>query len=187
MSEHIKIKHLEQFSSSEGYWYGVECNAIAKDILEKTKAKFMLEIGFNIGYSAAMWLSNGIESLRIIDINNHPDTLPAIEATIAAYPEKDIGFWLMDSKSSDAYELDISEADIAFVDGEHTYSALMSDTDLCLKNKVDWIVYDDVHEYETHNLYSAIKQLEAHKKIKIVAKYPMTWYNGGFVYLTKVL
>ena len=49
--------YLANFKSKEGYWHDRNIfREVIKDILNVTEAKNMLEIGFNIGYSASMWL-----------------------------------------------------------------------------------------------------------------------------------
>jgi predicted O-methyltransferase YrrM len=71
MSDKLVYEHLKQFTSTEGYWSTTDCITVAKDIVEITNAKTMLEIGFNIGYSAAIWLELGIEDLIALDIGYH--------------------------------------------------------------------------------------------------------------------
>ena len=146
MYNKLKIKHLENFSSSEGYWSTTDCVGVAKHILEITNASSMLEIGFNIGYSASIWLSCGIKDLYIIDINTHTDTEEAIKATVEEYKDKNIYSLLVDSTSDEAKDWVIPEVDIAFIDGGHTYKDVFEELRFVrnLQKKGDVIIVDDV-------------------------------------------
>lgn len=186
MYKPLVYEHLKPFRSTEGYWSTTACVDVAKDILDITQAKIMLEIGFNIGYSASTWLSHGIEHLIAIDIGYHPDTLSAIKATALAYKPKRVQWWIGDSKSPEAKELDIEEVHMAFIDGEHTYRAAMSDSQLSIEYGAEWLVYDDVIDGHSNGIASAIESLQAAGKIEVAKRYPMTWTEQGEVVLCKV-
>ena len=187
MVDKLYFEHLKNFSSSEGYWSTTDCIEVAKDILKVTKSKAMLEIGFNIGYSASVWLDAGIETLAIIDINTHRDTYAAILATNEAYPEKNITWLLKDSTSEEAKNWTLPDIDIAFIDGGHDYATCMSDSLLSITRKAKWLVFDDVRESSNNGVWQVISNLEKNKKISIENKYPMTWVGNGNVVLSKVL
>lgn len=187
MVDKLYFEHLKNFSSSEGYWSTTDCIEVAKDILKVTKSKAMLEIGFNIGYSASVWLDAGIETLAIIDINTHRDTYAAILATNEAYPQKNITWLLKDSTSEEAKNWTLPDIDIAFIDGGHDYATCMSDSLLSITRKAKWLVFDDVIESSNNGVWQVISNLEKNKKISIENKYPMTWVGNGNVVLSKVL
>lgn len=182
------FKHLEEFVSSEGYWGSKDCASIANDIISITKASKMLEIGFNIGYSASIWIEAGITQLTVIDINHHKDTLPAIRATARNYENAArVNWWLGDSKSAEAHELELENIDACFIDGEHSYEAALNDSYLGIHYGASWLVYDDVIENHINGIDKAIKYLESVKAIERVKSYPMTWTEQGSVVLCKVL
>jgi predicted O-methyltransferase YrrM len=187
MSELLKYTHLEAFNTSEGYWSTQECARIAEDILAHTHAKCMLEIGFNIGYSASTWLSSGIEHLVVLDIGRHPDTLPAIRATALHYAPKKVQWWIGDSTSAEARDLDLPSIDLAFIDGEHSYRAALSDSYLSMHYRARWLVYDDVIEFHSNGIDRAIRELEDSGTIQIHKRYPMTWVGQGDVVLCEVV
>lgn len=187
MSDKLYFKHLKDFSSTEGYWSTSDCVAVAKDILNKTNAKNMLEIGFNIGYSAAIWLEAGISTLAIIDINNHKDTEAAIKNTITEYAHKDINYILADSTSETAKTWQISNRDIGFIDGGHTYEICMSDSYLAISKGAEWLVYDDVIENHNNGIWNTVTELEEKNIIELECSYPMTWIGDGYVVLAKVV
>lgn len=187
MYNKLKIKHLENFSSSEGYWSTTDCVGVAKHILEITNASSMLEIGFNIGYSASIWLSCGIKDLYIIDINTHTDTEEAIKATVEEYKDKNIYSLLVDSTSDEAKDWVIPEVDIAFIDGGHTYDICMSDSLMSISKGTKWLVYDDVIEDHENGIWKVICELEEENKIELIGSYFMTWTGQGYVVLAKVI
>jgi predicted O-methyltransferase YrrM len=186
MSNKLVYEHLKDFNSSEGYWSTTDCNLVAKDILDKTKAQRLLEIGFNIGYSASVWLENGITELYVIDINNHKDTESAILSTRDFY-NIPITYLLDDSTSQASKDWNIPKVDMAFIDGGHTYDIALSDSILAVSKGADWLVYDDVIENHQNGIWKAIEELEDKSIIELVCSYPMTWVGEGYVVLAKVL
>lgn len=182
----LSFEHLKQFNSTEGYWSTTECITVAQDILDVTESKSVLEIGFNIGYSASVWLELGVQRLGIIDINNHEDTVPALHAVKEAYKERNITWKLCDSKSEQAKTLKGSY-ELAFIDGEHSREAAYKDSLLSIEYGCKWLVYDDVIENHSNGIYDAIMQLEQEEKLEIVKSYFMSWTGAGYVVLCKVL
>lgn len=187
MSDILYFEHLKDFNTTEGYWSTTDCSKVAKDILERTKASSMLEIGFNIGYSASVWLESGISTLAIIDINSHKDTKNAILATEKKYSSKQL-IWLLENSTSElAKNWVIPDIDMAFIDGGHTYEICMSDSLLSINKGAKWLVYDDVIENHRNGIWETITELEDKNIIEIVRSYPMTWTGEGYVVLTKVV
>lgn len=187
MSNKLYFKHLEFFTTGEGYWSGSECIDIGKDILNITEAKTMLEIGFNIGYSASVWLQEGIDNLYVIDINNHKHTLPALIATKEYYKDKNIQWWLLNSKSREAHNIPLPKIDIAFIDGEHSFEGISNDCLLALNAGASWLVIDDYWIRDINGIVEVIDELVARNILQIVKKYPMTWIGQGEVVLCKVI
>jgi hypothetical protein len=186
MLNKLVYDHLKDFSSTEGYWSTTDCNLVAKDILSKTNALSLLEIGFNIGYSASVWIENGIQHLYVIDINNHIDTEKAILSTRDFY-NVPIEYILEDSTSDTAKNWNIPKIDMAFIDGGHTQEISMSDSLLSISKGADWLVYDDVIENHENGIWKTIEELENTGSIELVCSYPMTWVGNGYVVLAKVL
>lgn len=181
------FKHVENFTTSEGYWHSSDCIAIGQDILHITQAKTMLEIGFNIGYSAAIWLSNGVQKLYVIDINNHKDTESALKATKTHFSDKEVYWWLISSTSEDAKAIQFDKLDAAFIDGAHDFDAVISDIQLSIDAGADWLIFDDVHYESVNTVYPAIKTYIDSNKIIVEKEYAMTWYGIGKVLLCKVV
>ena len=191
--ELIKFDHLKTFTSKEGYWHTVGYFDIAKDIINTTNINSMLEIGFNIGYSANIWLQSGIDRLYIIDINFYDDTIPALQATMnfPDYDNKEIRAWIGDSTSVLAYNIeDFENVECTFIDGYHNYINVLLNSYLAINYGSKYIVYDDVHkEMLGDHVYKAILKLESLGLIELVKEYPRILENDsvdGFVSLYKV-
>lgn len=185
-SRNLTFEHLKAFSSTEGYWSTTDCIKIAEHILEHTKATSMLEIGFNIGYSASVWIESGIKNIFFIDVNYHKDTVNALYAVKDTYKDCKIDWLLADSKTVSTEDIPI-DIDISFIDGEHSYLAAKSDSILSIEKGANWLVYDDVIEDHPNGIWQAITELEDEGKIKLEYSYPMTWIGQGYVVLCKVL
>lgn len=179
-------KHLETFTTTEGYWNDKECLNIAKDILNVTKGKNLLEIGFNIGYSSAVWLESGIETLYIIDNNRHSDTVKAIQSTIDTFKAKNIKSWLLDSASQEAHQLIFENLDIIFIDGDHSESGIKNDLKLAFNTGAKWVVIDDYVAAGVNGIYEYVNKLLVEKKLTLIKKYECTWIGQGFILLCKI-
>ena len=112
----------------------------------------MLEIGFNIGYSASMWLEFDVnKSLKLtsVDIGKHKDTEAAARAVKALHSDR-FEFILCDSKKVKPQLLN-KYFDLAFVDGDHGHEGVISDVNLCLDLNIPYLVFDDWHKEEDQN------------------------------------
>lgn len=152
----MTLSHLSKFTSSEGYWHDVNMfESTIKQILTTTNAKNMLEIGFNIGYSASMWLNannNQLDSLVSVDIGMHKDTLEASEAVKNKYKDR-FTFILSDSTKAKDVLVDY-KFDIAFIDGAHDYNGVIADIEMCVELGIPYLIFDDYHVED--NRYSCV-------------------------------
>src|SRR5262249_43760512 len=103
----------------------------------------MLEIGFNLGYSAACWLGYGVPHLLSIDI--HPDPILQKAALVLAdrYRER-FQFMLSDSTHSDTLPvLEFRAFYCVFIDGNHELDSLLSDIRLAKALGIKHLLFDD--------------------------------------------
>ena len=131
---------LNVHASKEGYW-GCQGNGadpfkpVVEEIYKLHEINSMLEIGFNIGCSATMWLEwhpTKSNKLVSIDICNHKDTLAAVETVKARYGDR---FEFIKTSSLEARDLlEGYKFDAAFIDGDHSAYAVRSDTLLALSS-----------------------------------------------------
>ena len=143
----MTLSHLDKFTSSEGYWHDADMfKKTIEQVLDLTNAKNMLEIGFNIGYSASMWLNtnnNQLDKLISVDIGMHKDTLAASEAVKDKYGDR-FTFVLSDSTKAE-HLLSGHNFDIAFIDGAHEYNGVVADIEMCVSLKIPYLIFDDYH------------------------------------------
>ena len=144
----IQFQHLANFHSKEGYWHDIKIfKPVVLDIHKKYKPKNMLEIGFNIGYSASMWLGFDPEqslNLTSVDIGNHGDTVKAANAVKELHKDR-FEFILCDSKEVKP-KLIGKSFDMAFIDGDHSAKGVENDINLCIDLKIPYLIFDDWHE-----------------------------------------
>lgn len=111
-----------------------------REIAKIVSPKTIFEIGFNLGYSASMWLEllpNA--SIFTIDISNKEETLRAADILQDRYGDR-FYFKVADSKiifNSKGY------TDMAFIDGGHLEEDVTHDIQLCLNSGINWLVLDD--------------------------------------------
>jgi predicted O-methyltransferase YrrM len=117
---------------------------ILKDIIDKTNAKNILEIGFNAGHSCLSWLLSS-EDTRVIGMDIH-------------YPEKSVNylkekfgdrFFFVNQNSETISKEDVisqweNQFDLIFIDGDHSHDAVVRDLQNSLRLKPKYIVFDDV-------------------------------------------
>ena len=114
---------------------------VFKDILKRTKAKSVFEIGFNYGHSALTWLSlNKDLKLFSVDIGKYNHTLVNLDKLKTMFGER---FDFSVTNSSYLKPSDISDYDLFWIDGDHSDVMLSSDLNLGKDAKSKWILIDD--------------------------------------------
>lgn len=144
----MQYQHLANFKSSEGYWHDRSIfRPVVNDIYAQIKPETMLEIGFNIGYSASMWLEFDPDQklkLTSVDIGIHGDTVKAADAVKQLHGDR-FEFILCDSKKVKS-QIQGKLFDIAFIDGDHSAEGVAHDIQMCLDLKIPYLLLDDWHE-----------------------------------------
>ena len=144
----MQYQHLANFKTPEGYWHDRSIfRPVIKDIYAQLKPETMLEIGFNIGYSASMWLEFDPDQklkLTSVDIGIHGDTVKAANAVKELHGDR-FEFILCDSRKVKP-QLQGRLFDVAFVDGDHSADGVRNDIQLCLDLGIPYIILDDWHE-----------------------------------------
>lgn len=142
-----EFPHLADFKSKEGYWHKKDIfRPLIEYIFFDIRPDYMLEIGFNIGYSASMWLEFDPAKRIVVtsvDIGNHKDTIKAAEAVKKLHKNR-FNFILSDSKLVKP-QLKGKRFDLAFIDGDHSASGVAADIRLCLDLKIPYLLFDDWH------------------------------------------
>ena len=114
-----------------------------KYLIEKSgfKSGRMLEIGFNLGYSARIWLHLLPDiHLTSVDISNKAETLAAANVVWTKFPDRFV-FACADSKTI-ASKLE-KNFGLAFIDGDHTEEGIIADVQVCLDLGIRTMIFDD--------------------------------------------
>jgi hypothetical protein len=129
-------------SSVEGHW-DLSSKPIV-DFLATLNIKTMLEIGFNTGYSATMFLEMlNLSKFYSIDIGIHSHVKPLYENFKKEYGSK-FDYLIEDSLNiRDTHFNDINY-DLVFIDGSHSFEIALNDWLFCVEPvKTQYILLDD--------------------------------------------
>ena len=172
----MQYQHLANFNSVEGYWHDRNVfRPTIQDIYNKHDIKSILEIGFNIGYSASMWLEFDVDkksTLTSVDIGIHKDTVKAAEAVKNLHGDR-FEFILCDSKKV-KNQLKGRLFDLAFIDGDHSAVGVHSDIQLCMILQVPLLLFDDYWtQGDTNPIRGVVEQFVETKKLSLVKVYDL--------------
>mgnify|MGYP003632246198 CR=1 FL=1 len=157
IAKHFDDKHVGELSSDSIF--------TIKDICKITNPINILEIGFNRGNSALMWLENSNASLTSLDITDKPKSVSYLEST---YKDR-FTFRNMDSGQILAYKLLMTEPfDLVFIDGDHSYQAVKLDAENSIELNTKYIVFDDYNHW-SHG--DDIKMIINELPLEIVKEY----------------
>lgn len=171
-----EYQHLANFKTREGYWHSRDIfRPLINDIYAKYKPETMLEIGFNIGYSASMWLEFDPDQklkLTSVDIGIHADTQAAAAAVKGLHGDR-FKFILSDSKKVGP-ALEGSIFDLAFIDGDHTGPGVYNDIQLVFKLGVPLLLFDDYWtENDPNPIRSVCEDFQKRGKLSLIQVYEL--------------
>jgi len=156
IAEHFDEKGVGELSSDSIY--------TIQDICSITKPTNILEIGFNRGNSALMWLENSNANLTSLDIKDSPNSVRYLKST---YGDR-FTFYKMDSAQILAYNLRVTTYDLIFIDGDHSYEAVKLDAENSIKLNTKYIVFDD-YDHWKHG--EDIKKIINDLPLEVIKKY----------------
>ena len=141
---------LKDFKSPEGHWDDFDIlKPIVIHLYNKYKIESILEIGFNIGHSATLFLDycpDNKSRVTSVDIGIHKDTIKASEAVRGHFGNR-FRFHLLNSKYIEN-KLKHDSFDLAFIDGDHTETGVFKDIQSCVNMKIPYLLFDDWHIYD---------------------------------------
>lgn len=146
-----------------------------KEILEITKAKSVLELGFNVGGGALMFLSVNPElKYQSVDIVENVKSVNYLR-------NKFKNFSFLKANSGNLYHLMIEEFDLVYVDGDHSEQGVLSDIEVAFKFNPKYILFDDVLHPSHRYIYNIITALYI-SKLEVVKLYEFNqcWQGYSF-------
>jgi len=139
-----------------------------KAICEKTQPKTILELGFNRGVSAVMWLENSEATLHSIDIRSQQEVESSLNYIQTAYPNRFTYTCKDHALLSDMVEEFKDKYDLIFIDGDHSYEAIYRDTKNSIQFNPTFIAFDDYfHVAHGHDTKKVIAELN----LEIIEEY----------------
>lgn len=102
--------------------------------------KRILEIGFNRGYSSAMWLGLSNAQVVSVDTDHGKEAREAESLLETRFPGR---LSLIVSDSKDVRDKLSGHFDLAFIDGDHSEEGALADLQLVKLLGIRWVVMDD--------------------------------------------
>ena len=181
MSLKYKLSLLPK--SSEGHWTISHRNII--EYLKKLHIKNMLEIGFNTGFSATMFLELlHLDKFYSIDIGIHNHIDPLYKRFKNIYGNKFHSI-IEDSLNIRNTFLNNIKYDLIFIDGSHSFKNALNDFLFCIENKkTKYILLDDTHtNYKGVNHLVKYININYNNNVTIIKK----WDIGTGCILYKII
>ena len=140
--------------------------ALLGQIIEKSQPTRVLEIGFNTGFGAALFLSHG-SKVTSFDIGEHDYVTRCKEIVDDVFPGRH-ELVLGDSALTVPQYATDELFDLVFIDGKHSYRGCIVDLlnciDHCKANAL--VVVDDVFVMSDDPCYLAVQSLETAKHLR---------------------
>jgi predicted O-methyltransferase YrrM len=154
MTSETKTLDITVFLNSKGFnifeGYSQECTQQVNDLslLSNKPNLHVMEIGFNAGHSAEVFLQNPTLHLTSFDLGCHDYVLTAKEYIDAKYPHRHLLILGDSTLTIPKYYNDNknNKFDVIFIDGGHDYYIASADVDNCLKlaHEGTIVIVDDI-------------------------------------------
>jgi hypothetical protein len=139
-----------RYAQAQGTWACVENWHLNDRMSVKPR---ILEIGFNLGHSAACWLALGCY-VHSIDVRNDD----RVQAAVAKLQGK--RFMFRDRNSFERISRGDAPGpffgDLAFIDGDHSYEGVKADIEMCKKHKYTRFLFDDWYPHHGPGVQQAV-------------------------------
>lgn len=132
---------LDKFGIPIPYHSGAHILRHFRDTVELVRPKKIVELGFNMGHSAAMLLSLCDARLHSFDISVKDETLDAARILEKKFHPR-FTFWLCDTKQLYLTDMDI---DLAFIDAGHDEDSVTNDIEVVKRVGVKYLLFDDIY------------------------------------------
>ncbi len=169
--EGFKGNYLDKDNIEIPYGSGPHIVKHFRDAIEIVKPNCILEIGFNLGHGAALLLALN-KSVDSIDISHKWETKYAALYLENKYPDGEFRYWdrVEYPDSPFIYQL-------AFIDGAHDEVNIMEDIRLCMKLRIQYLLFDDWYPRygETQKAVAQFPELELVKDMNNLRLYKVNY------------
>jgi len=139
-----------------------------KDICERVNPSSILELGFNRGVSALMWLENSKAILNSVDIRTKEEVVKSINYLTESYPNRFTYTSFNHAFLPGVQSEYINKYDLVFIDGDHSKPTILRDTKTALTFNPKYIAFDDYfHISHGDDTKSVIKECN----LEIISEY----------------
>lgn len=168
---------LDKFGTPIPYHSGPHILRHFRNTLEIVKPKKILEIGLNMGHSAAMWLNLSDAYVYSVDISMKDETFEGGECLCRIYAGR---FEYRITSNGDHYarlENMITPFDLCFIDGAHDEESIICDIELTKKLTIPYILLDDWYPRygETQKAVAKFPELELVKDMNNLRLYSVRY------------
>lgn len=125
------------------YTAQAHCIRHMRAALALTKAKTILEIGFNLGHSAAIWLGLGAKHVTSVETSMHPTILDAADRMKKKHGDNVTLGW----GDRTVLAADLRSVDLIFIDGAHDQASVAADIALGRAVTAKWFLFDDFNPH----------------------------------------
>lgn len=147
-----------------------------KEILQISKPKSILEIGFNAGGSALMFLSINPElEYHSVDIEENEKSIEYLSNIFEDFIFTKINSKFLDPKLFCFY----TEYDLVFLDGDHSREGVISDIEVSLKFNPEYILLDDFR-HPSHRYIETIVTEDYKDKLEVIKVYEFNHLWEGY-------
>lgn len=158
---------LDKFGIPIPYHSGPHILRHFMEVRENIKPKKVLEIGFNMGHSAVMWLNMGHIAVCSLDISEKDETIEAAKLLEERYA----GMFLYFNRKHTA--VDLGQFDLCFIDGAHDEESIIKDIEYAKILSIPYILFDDWYPRygETQKAVAKFPELELVKDMNNLRLY----------------
>jgi len=169
---------LDKFGVPIPYHSGPHILRHFREAIEIVNPECILEIGFNMGHSVSMWLNLFDGYVLSCDVSQKDETLLGAEYLKHTYQDRFEFQWRDDVNDYTANSYPMHRFfDLAFIDGAHDEKSIIDDTELCIKMKIPYILYDDFYERygDTKKALTHFPELELVKDMNNLRLYKINY------------
>lgn len=172
---------LDKFGIPIPYHSGPHILRHFREAIEIVKPTKILEIGFNMGHSAVMWLNLSDAYVYSVDVSKKDETFEGGEYLYSKFNNiHNHRFEYRINKDGDHKSRlrdSVGNFDLCFIDGAHDEASIVCDIELCKYLHVPYLLFDDWYPRygETQKAVAKFPELELVKDMNNLRLYKVNY------------